>query len=62
MNNKNAIANNLSKYPNPPNHYLKFTSDNSLQPPSLDYLSKISSFMTFGKEYKIREINHNKMN
>lgn len=52
MNDKN----NINVYPNPPKHYKNFANENSLQPPDLNFLNKIDSFMCFGKEYKTREI------
>lgn len=53
--------NNISIFPNPPKHYKSFqNSDTALAPPDINMLGKVSSFMTFGKEYKIREVNFNK--
>ncbi len=44
-----------SLYPNPPIHYKKFTSENELSPPDINFLSKVSSLMCFGREYKKNE-------
>jgi hypothetical protein len=50
--------NNISVFPNPPKHYKCFqNSDTALPPPDINMLNKVNSFMTFGKEYKLREIN-----
>lgn len=48
---------NLSLFPNPPKHYKSFTKEDALPYPDLTYLNKMNSFMTFGKEYKTKEIN-----
>jgi hypothetical protein len=53
--------NNISVFPNPPNHYKHFqNSDTALPPPDINMLSRVNSFMTFGKEYKLRELNFHK--
>jgi hypothetical protein len=49
---------NLSLFPNPPKHYKLFTKEDSLPYPDLNFLNKMNSFMSFGKEYKTKEINY----
>lgn len=53
---KNEEIRLKSKYPPPPNHYIKFDSPTSMKPPSLDLLSKLSSFKTFGSEFKTKRM------
>jgi hypothetical protein len=52
---------NMIIYPNPPQHYKDFEYSDSAKPiPDINLLNKINTFMTFGKEYQIKEINFNK--
>jgi hypothetical protein len=52
----------LSVYPNPPQHYKDFEySDTSKPIPDINLLSRVSSFMTFGKEYQLKELNFPKI-
>jgi hypothetical protein len=47
----------IKLFPNPPKHYTLFSSEEALLPPDLSNLNKINSFMTFGAEYKMKELN-----
>ncbi len=49
----------LSLYPDPPKHYKQFIREDSMSYPDLNFLSRMETFMTFGKEYKTKEINTN---
>jgi hypothetical protein len=53
---------NISVYPNPPLHYKDFEYSDTAKPiPDINLLSRISSFMTFGKEYQLKELNFPKI-
>ena len=47
----------IKLFPNPPRHYNLFVQENALPPPDINSLNKISSFMSFGIEYKMKELN-----
>lgn len=56
--NSNQLKSELSVFPNPPNHYKDFINGpNSLNPPDIQIISKITNFTTFGTEYKINQYN-----
>jgi hypothetical protein len=48
---------NISLFPNPPKHYKNFIREDVMSPPDINFLNKVSSFMSFGKEYKTNERN-----
>ena len=48
---------NINLFPNPPQHYKSFVREDSFAPPDLNALNKVSSFMSFGVEYKMKEVN-----
>jgi hypothetical protein len=48
---------NINLFPNPPKHYKLFEREDSLIPPDLNALNKLNSFMSFGVEYKMKEVN-----
>lgn len=48
---------NINLFPNPPKHYKLFDREDSLIPPDLNALNKLNSFMSFGVEYKMKEVN-----
>jgi hypothetical protein len=50
-------AASMNLFPNPPKHYKLFNKEDALPYPDLNSLNKINSFMSFGKEYKTKEIN-----
>jgi hypothetical protein len=51
------LNNNISLFPNPPKYYKKFIREDEMSPPDLNFINKVSSFMSFGREYKIKERN-----
>lgn len=50
--------NTTAKFPPPPKHYKLFETPNSISPPSTSTLNKLTSFKTFGVEYKIKDVNN----
>jgi hypothetical protein len=47
----------IKLFPNPPKHYTLFSNEESLYPPDLSTLNKVNSFMSFGDELKMKELN-----
>ena len=47
----------ISLFPNPPSHYKNFTRENSMMPPDINNIEKFESFMSFGVEYKLGQVN-----
>lgn len=53
----NSNNTDISLFPAPPKFYTNFVKEDSMAPPDLTFVEKMSSFMTFGKEYKTNEKN-----
>jgi hypothetical protein len=48
---------NINLFPNPPSYFKSFVTVNFMLPPDINCLNKINSFMSFGVDYKMKELN-----